>query len=144
MLASGTTRHPTGMAPEMADPLTVAIAAAIASSVAGKLSTSVSAHAGHAIEAIAGKVRDRLRTEDPVDAEIVEAAIRGQKKPEPGPLARILEREFTADPAFHDEIKRLWLRVGPSAADDGVSNVFYGKADKVVQLRDVDGGLTIN
>jgi hypothetical protein len=28
--------------------------------------------------------------------------------------------------------------------DDGVTNVFYGKADKVIMMRDVNGDLTIN
>jgi hypothetical protein len=53
--------------------------------------------------------------------------------------------EFAADPAFRDEIRALWLQAAPRAATgDAVSNVFYSKADKVIQLRDVHGDLNIS
>jgi len=45
-------------------------------------------------------------------------------------LARFLGPEFAADQAFRDEIRALWLQAAP-ATDDAISNVFYGKADKV-------------
>jgi hypothetical protein len=63
---------------------------------------------------------------------------------EPDVLAQLLERELTADPAFADEIRALWLRAAPNTTDDAVSNAFYGKADKVIQLRDVHGDLNIS
>jgi hypothetical protein len=60
------------------------------------------------------------------------------------PLARILDREFAADPSFRDEIRALWGQAASVTANYGVSNVFTGTADKVTQLGDVGGDLTIS
>jgi hypothetical protein len=38
---------------------------------------------------------------------------------------------------------RLWLW-DSAGVDDGVTNVFYGRADKVIIMRDVKGDRTIN
>jgi hypothetical protein len=57
------------------------------------------------------------------------------------PLARILDVEFALDPRFRDEIRAMWLLVASAAQGDAI---FNGKADKVIQLRDVHGDLTIN
>jgi hypothetical protein len=42
-------------------------------------------------------------------------------------------------------MRALWTqsRTEASVADDGVVNSFHGRADKVVQLRDIHGNLTI-
>ena len=56
-------------------------------------------------------------------------------------LARVLEQLFTTDPQFREEIRTLW---DSALQGDGVTNVFHGKADKVIMMRDVNGDLTIN
>ncbi|MBO0801643.1 MAG: hypothetical protein J2P25_01005 [Nocardiopsaceae bacterium] len=121
----------------MTDPLTMAVASA----VAGKAAEAVTEQARQAVSAITGKIREKLRKR-PADVEILDAAARGEPVVEP--LAEILEREFEADPGFRDQVSTLWLQAAPSATDDAVSNVFHGKADKVIQLRDVHGDLNIS
>ena len=116
----------------MVDPFTMEIATA----VTGKVAETMTEQAQHAVAAIAQRIREKLRKHHPADLPALEAPAEV--------LAPVLEREFAADPAFRDEIRALWLPVAPAVRDDGVSNVFTGKADKVIQLRDVHGDLTIN
>jgi hypothetical protein len=121
----------------MADPLSMAIATA----VAGKAAESLTGQAASAVAAIRQKIRARFHG----DAGEVPALDVARDDPSVAAgLARFLDAEFAADPAFRDEIRALWLQVGPAATDDAVSNVFYGKADKVIQLRDVHGDLNIS
>jgi hypothetical protein len=121
----------------MADPLSMAIAAA----AAGKAAESLTGQAGQVIAAIRLKIRERFRG-DLGEIPALDAA-HGDPSAAAG-LARFLDAEFAADPAFRDEIRALWLQAAPAVTDDAVSNVFYGKADKVVQLRDVHGDLNIS
>jgi hypothetical protein len=53
----------------------------------------------------------------------------------------VLEQLFAADPRFREKIRALWDSAGTT---DGLTNVFYGKADKVIMMRDVNGDLTID
>jgi hypothetical protein len=120
----------------MADPLTMAIATA----VVGKAAESLTGQAAEAVAAIRQKIRERFRG-DPSEVPALDGA-RDDPSAMAG-LARFIDMEFAADPAFRDEIRALWLQAA-SATDDAVSNVFYGKADKVIQLRDVHGDLNIS
>jgi hypothetical protein len=121
----------------MGDPLSMAIATAIA----GKTAESLTGQAGQAIAAIRRKIRERSRG-DPGELPALGAAPGNPSTA--AQLARFLDTEFAADPAFREEIRALWLQAAPAATDDAVSNVFYGKADKVVQLRDIHGDLDIS
>ncbi|MCL2583845.1 MAG: hypothetical protein FWE35_15485 [Streptosporangiales bacterium] len=121
----------------MADPLALAIAAA----AAGKAAESMTEQAQQAIAVLVGKVRERLRRR-PGGIPALDAA--GHDEAEMEPLALVLEREFEVSPDFRDEVAGLWRQILESGAESGVSNVFLGKADKVVQVRDVQGDLTIN
>ncbi|HEY1700530.1 MAG TPA: hypothetical protein VGG75_12535 [Trebonia sp.] len=121
----------------MADPLTLAIATAVAS----KSAEMMTEQARQAVSVIVEKVRAKLHKHPP-DVAALDMAARGES--EPGALAQLLEREFTADPEFRDEIRTLWLQAAPGPTDDAVSNAFSGKADKVIQLRDVHGDLNIS
>jgi hypothetical protein len=84
----------------MADPVTLAIA----TSVAGKAAEALTDQARQAIAAIVSKIRDRLRSR-PDDVAILDAATADPSMTRP--LATILDREFTADPEFHEEIEAL-------------------------------------
>ena len=114
---------------------------AIATAVAGKAAESLTDQAAQAIAAIRRKIRERFRG-NPGELPALDAA-RDDPSAAAG-LARFLDAEFAADPAFRDEIRALWLQAAPAATDNAVSNVFHGKADKVVQLRDVHGDLNIS
>ncbi|MCL2581515.1 MAG: hypothetical protein FWE35_03575 [Streptosporangiales bacterium] len=117
----------------MLDPLTLAIASAIA----GKAAEGVTEQAREAMSAIAARLRAKLRRH-PADLAVVNG-----ESPEPEAVAQILDREFAADPSFRDEIRALWVQATPTATDDAVSNVFQGRADKVIQLRDVHGDINL-
>jgi tetratricopeptide (TPR) repeat protein len=125
----------------MADAVTLAIAAAVASKSAEKMTEQ----AQRSIAAIVQRIREKLpkRHQTGAEVEILESAIDNDGSATE-PLARILDREFAADPSFRDEIRALWDQAASITANNGVSNVFTGKADKVTQLGNVQGDLTIN
>jgi hypothetical protein len=59
-------------------------------------------------------------------------------------LAAALARAVEDDPAFAERLSTLWREAGrQSSADRGsVVNNFDGEAEKVVQARDISGGIT--
>ncbi|MFC5748956.1 hypothetical protein [Actinomadura rugatobispora] len=144
----------------MADPLTLAIAAA----AAGKAVELTGQPVKDGILALGRKVRGRFRGR-PDDEEALSGAIA-----DPGDdariarLAEVLRRVMEEDPGFADDLEEARLRAmeedprfrtevhnrlsqtrsETTVADDGVSIVFNGSADKSIQVRDVHGGLTIN
>ena len=119
------------------------LAITIATNVATKITDTLTSQAQQAVAAIIEKIRARLRTRAGESGEvaILDAAITVSDAPAEESLARVLERLFTGDPQFREEVQALWDSARPN---DGVSNVFYGKADKVIMMRDVNGDLTIN
>ena len=125
----------------MADPITMAIATA----VAGKAAESMTDEARRCLAALVRRIRDKLR-DRPAGQAALEAA---QTEPSSGvlagELARALDEAGAADPEFGTQIRELWRQVGllAAAGDQGTVNVFHGRADKVVQLRDVHGDLSI-
>lgn len=123
----------------MADPLAMTIAA----NVATKIADTLTGQAQQAIAAIVRKIREKLRSRpgEADDAITLDTALAGSGTPATDALARVLEQLFTADPRFREEIRALWNSAHP---DEGVTNVFHGKANKVIMMRDVNGDLTIN
>lgn len=116
----------------MAEPVTLAIAAAIA----GKTAESLTSQARECLATLARRIREKFRDQPAARAAL--AAARNDPGAVMG-LAHALEEASAEDPEFGRQIRALWTRVG----DDGVVNVFHGRADKVVQLRDVHGDLHI-
>jgi hypothetical protein len=119
----------------------------IATNVATKIADTLADQAQQAVVAIVRKIREKLRSRrgGPADpaAEVatLDAAIATSDTAAAEALARLLEQLFAADPEFRAEIRALW---DSAELDDRVTNVFYGKADKVIMMRDVKGDLTIN
>jgi hypothetical protein len=92
------------------------------------------------------KVREKFRGR-PAEEAVLEGVIADPDSPERlSDLHEALRRAIGEDPAFGQALEALWsrARTDASAQDDGVVNIFNGEADKVIQLRDVHGGLTIN
>ncbi|WUH97648.1 hypothetical protein OHR68_29565 [Spirillospora sp. NBC_00431] len=117
----------------MTDEMTVAIATAMAGKAVEVACEPVRA----AVAEISRRVRERFRGR-PAD----EAALsRADEEPEilQGAVVRLLDE----DPAFRGELETLWnqAQTQVTATGDGVVNVFNGHAGKVVQLRDVKGGV---
>lgn len=126
----------------MTDPMSVAIATAIV----GKAVEVAGDQAKEAVAAIARKVRDRFRGRPADEAALTAAAEDPESADRIAALADALRRASIEDPAFGAELRGLWHQVhmDVTADRDGVVNSFQGQANKVVQLRDVHGDLTIN
>jgi hypothetical protein len=144
----------------MADPLTLAIATA----AAGKAVELTGQPVKEGIVALGRMVRGRFSGQ-PADAEILNGAVADPKdgarivrlaealrramEQDPGladDLEVALQRALDEDPEFRDVVgnRRQQIPVDATANDEAVTNVFNGTAEKVIQLRDVHGGLTIN
>jgi hypothetical protein len=123
----------------MVDPF----AMTIATNVATRLADSLTDQAQRALASIVRRIREKFRSQpgEPGEVATLDAAIAASDAPTAQPLALVLERLFAADPGFRDEIRALWDSAG---IDDSVTNIFHGKADKVIMMRDVHGDLTIN
>jgi hypothetical protein len=104
----------------MTDPVTLAIATA----VVGKTAESLTDQAKDCLTALAARIREKFRDQPEKGA------------PE---LATALELACAQDPEFGAQIRALWDQIRAAGACDNVVNVFSGRADKVVQLRDVHG-----
>jgi len=120
-----------------------AFAVTIAANVAAKVADTLTDQAQRAIAEIVRKLRAKFRSQPGGAGEVavLDAAITTGDIPAVESLARVLEQLFAADQGFQEEIQALWDSAG---ADDGVTNIFHGKADKVIMMRDVHGDLTIN
>ena len=108
---------------------------------------------GAALLAVGGKsaltsvyqlVRQRFRPGSD-EAEVLEAAVRhpGEQQ-QIDLLAAALAQAMAEDPAFADRLSALWRETTqqPTADRGAVVNTFDGEAEKVVQARDVSGGIT--
>lgn len=141
----------------MVDPLTLAIATA----AAGKAVELTGQPVKDGVVALVRKVRGRFRGR-PADDDALNGAIADPQ--DVARLAETLRREMEDEPSFADELEaalrramdedsgfrtevenRLHqTRVEATSKDNGVTNVFNGNAEKVIQLGDLHGGLTIN
>jgi hypothetical protein len=120
----------------MTDPVTLAIATA----VAGKAAESLTDQARDCLTALVRRIREKFR-DQPAARATLEAA-RDEKGA--AELARELELACAQDPEFGAQIRALWEQIRAAGAGDNVLNVFSGRADKVVQLRDVHGDVHLS
>jgi hypothetical protein len=136
--------HSTG--DTVTDPITLAIAGAIATGVATKAGESISAAAQNAIAALSRAVHKRFGGEPERESVLRAAEADPGSEPATADLAGTLQAVMDEDPAFAAEVQGLWSQVDALtvARDDAVINNFQGRANTSVQLRDVHGGLTIN
>jgi hypothetical protein len=123
----------------MVDPL----AMTIATNVASKIADTLTDQAQRAVAAIVRRIREKLRSRPGEAGEVatLDAAIVTSDALAVEALAQTLEQLFVADLRFRDKIQALW---DSAHSDDSVSNIFHGKADRVIMMRDVNGDLTIN
>lgn len=115
----------------------------IATNVAAKLADSLTGQAQQAVATIVRKIREKLRSRPGGSGEVatLDAAITAGDAGAAQALAQALDELFAKDPQFREEIRMLW---DSARSDDRVTNVFSGKAGKVIMMRDVNGDLTIN
>jgi hypothetical protein len=114
----------------MTDPVTAAVAAA----VAGKLAESLTDGAKKTVAAIAHQIRQKFRHQ-PAALAALEAAHDDPARL--GDLEVLLAEAMTRDPEFGRQIQTLWQQTGIQPQRGDVMNVFNGNAKKVIQARDV-------
>ena len=114
----------------MPEPVLVSIAAALA---------------GRAVVGLYQYVKDHFK-DDPDATAALEAAEQlteaAEDSPEVQELSERLERAEQADPEFGKRLRAEWAAVQLHAETGGVTNHFSGTADKVVQARDIQGGIS--
>jgi hypothetical protein len=124
------------------DPITMAIATTIATAVAGQAAQALTSQASHALAEIRTRIRQKFH-DRPAELAVLTT---GQDEPSSQDrtlvLAEALRQAAHADPGFGREILALWDEVQTRTTAVG-GNVFQGRANKVVQLHDVHGDLTI-
>jgi hypothetical protein len=114
---------------------------AIATAAAGKITESLTDGARESVAAIVRRIREKFR-QQPAALATLEAACDDPARIQD--LAALLDEAMTRDPEFGHQIRALWQQTAIRASDEGVVNVFRGHAEKVVQLRDVHGDLSIH
>ena len=113
----------------MADPITMAIATA----VAGKAAESMTDEARRCLAALVRRIRDKLRGRPARQAALEAAQADPGSGVLAGELARALgEKAGAEDPEFGTQIRELWRQVGMLAAagDQGTVNVSHGRAEQ--------------
>lgn len=126
----------------MSDPFIDALATALA----GQAVTAL----GSAGTAALSKIRELVRGKSAEDPELG-TALEAAQDPSAGQehvraLAERLDQNAAADQAFGQQLRSEGAPVynDISATGNGVVNEFSGQADKVIQARDVHGGITLN
>ncbi|HEX6528014.1 MAG TPA: hypothetical protein VF070_49525 [Streptosporangiaceae bacterium] len=126
----------------MADPITTAIATAVASGMAQSLTDQ----AREAFAALARKITEKFRERPAAQAALAAARDDPGSATRINELARALDETEAEDSEFGRQIRQLWsqVRLTSVARDDAVINTFHGRAGKVVQVRDVHGDINIS
>jgi hypothetical protein len=125
------------------DTITTAMATTIATAVAAEAAQALTGQAAHALAEIRARISRKFHGR-PAELAVLATAQSAPGSPESTrALAEALRQAAREDPEFGREIRALWGQAQTQIAAVG-SNVFHGKANKVVQLHDVHGDLTIN
>ena len=124
----------------MSDPITTAIATAAAGSAAQSLTTQ----AGVFLTQIIRKLQKKFKGRPDELAALGPAQNERGVHDHAAMLAASLQRAFEEDPAFAREVLKLWRNYLKATTSTVTNNTFNGVAEKLVQLQDVHGNLTIN
>ena len=121
------------------------LATSIAIVLATKGAEALAAGSRDAIAALYRTVSRRLRRRHE-DAAVLDAAVTHPEQPSrQRELADVLGRTMAEDPAFADAMIARWRAAqgGVSVSGGGVLNQFSGRAEKVVQARDISGNIAL-
>jgi hypothetical protein len=124
----------------MADPMMIAIAAA----VAGKLTESLTTGAKAAMANLVRLVRARVAGDDAARSALADAERAPGDDARIAALATQLERLAGADPEFAGQLRHHWSQTNAHlhAHHGGVVNEVSGSVSgHVVQARDIEGGI---
>lgn len=115
----------------MPEPMLIAIATTLATKAAGSLFDLVKA---------------KLAKRGGKDVAALDAAIdAGPESAEVTELAEVLEAAQQEDPAFAEQLREEWRELSIQAGSGNVTQTISGNVSgKVVQARDIQGGITFN
>lgn len=119
---------------------------AVATTLVTKAAEGLTEAGKEAFAALARLVRRKLNDDPDALSALGHTADQTDEGVRTQRLGEALERIATRDPAFADELARLWSGMrgeGVTAADSGVVNQISGAVSgTVVQARDVHGGIS--
>ncbi|MFL1430836.1 MULTISPECIES: hypothetical protein [unclassified Nocardiopsis] len=130
----------------MADPITIALATAVVTGVAGKISEHASEAVSEGLKRLQRAVFKRFRGDDAAQEAIDEARISPEDPAAIEAVAGHLERAAAEDPEIAGLMRRLGNQVEQHAGGDIVNNNVYGDLkgnSKVIQIRDSHGGINM-
>ncbi|WP_306368816.1 hypothetical protein [Nocardiopsis sp. CC223A] len=127
----------------MADPITIALATAVVTGVAGTISEHASEAVSEGLKRLQRAVFKRFRGDDAAQEAMDEARLSPQDPAAMGTLAEFLERAAAADPEIADLMNRLGTYVGQDGEGNTTNRIHGDVSDraKVVQARDVQGDI---
>jgi hypothetical protein len=118
--------------------------AALAGGLSEQGAALLTAGGKSALTSVYQLIRQRFRPGSD-EAEVLEAAVQHPGEQQHiDALAAALSQVVANDPAFADQLSTLWRESTqqPTADRGSVVNNFDGEAEKVVQARDISGGIT--
>ena len=118
----------------------------LASALAGQVATALGAAGVKALEKVRAVVRHKSEDDAETGAALEAAERPSAGQPEVDALARRLAEAGEQDPGFADQLQSegAELHQVVSASGGGVTNVNNGSAEKLIQARDIQGGITFN
>lgn len=126
----------------MSDPFLDSLATALAGQAVTALSTAGSA----ALEKVRGLIRSRSEEDPETEAALEAAEQPTAAEPTVKALAERLDRVSAQDPRFAQQLRDEGAEVHREVTASGhsVVNTVSGNADKVIQAREIHGGITFN
>jgi hypothetical protein len=127
------------------DPFTIELATTIATAIATQAAQALTSQARHALADIRQRVLRKFK-DRPDLAVLANTQNAPSSQEHIAALAAALRQAAHQDPSFGSDILALWAPVQnqiTSFNDSAAANIFHGHADKVVQIHDIHGNLTI-
>ena len=118
----------------------------LASALAGQVATALGTTGAKALEKVRAVVRRKSEDDVETGAALQAAEQPTAGQPEVDALARRLAEAGEQDPGFADQLRSdgAELHQVVSASGGGVTNVNNGSTEKLIQARDIQGGITFN
>lgn len=118
----------------------------LASALAGQVATALGVAGSKALQKVRTLVRRKSEDDSETGAALEAAEQPSAGRPEVEALAQRLAEAGEQDPDFAAKLRSEGAQVHQeiSASSGGVTNVNNGSAEKLIQARDIEGGITFN
>lgn len=118
----------------------------LATALAGQVATALGSASAKALEKVRALVRRKSEKDADTGAALDAAEQPSAGQPEIKALAERLDQAAKQDPQFDEQLRTegAELHQEITASGNSVVNVNSGNADKLIQARDIQGGITFN